>query len=97
MAVTRLENLLKSGNSSRLGKIIQTAQSMQVLTDALRRDLPAELGREIESVSLRDGRLTVLTSSQAFASRLRFEAEALLAAARAAGADATACDVRVRR
>jgi len=97
MAVTRLENLLKSGNSSRLDKIVQTAQSMQVLTDALRRDLSPELGREIESASLRDGRLTVLASSPAFASRLRFEADRLLASARAAGADAETCEVRVRR
>jgi len=97
MAVTRLENLLKSGNSSRLDKIVQTAQSMQVLAEALRRDLPAELGREIESASLRDGRLTVLASSPAFAPRLRFEADRLLASARAAGAKVETCNVRVRR
>ncbi len=97
MTITRLEKLLKSATSGRLGKVIQTAQDMQTLTAALREPLDPELAAGLVAASVRDGELSVLADSPAWASRLRFEADTLLAAARAAGAEVSRCRVRVAR
>ena len=70
---------------------------MQALTDALRAALPEELAAELLSVSIRDQELVLLCSSPAWASRLRFESDALLAAARQRGQVAARCRVRVVR
>ena len=70
---------------------------MQALTDALRARLPEAMATELLSVSVRDGELVLLCSSPAWASRLRFESDALLAAARELGQVADRCRVRVTR
>ncbi len=97
MPVTRLDKLLKSGTSGRLGKIIRNAQDMQALTVALRARLPGALAPELLSASVRDGDLVLLCSSPAFASRLRFEGGTLLGAARELGLEVGRCRVRVAR
>lgn len=97
MSATSLEKLLKSGTSGRLGKIIRTAQDMQTLTQALRNRLPEELAAELTAASVKDGELTVFATSPAWASRLRFEADTLISAARDAGTNAARCQVRVSR
>ena len=97
MPIVRLENLLKSGASSRLDKIIQTAKDTEALTLTLRAVLDAEAGAALVSAAVREDELTVLCNSSAWAARLRFEADRLLAAAREHGYVASHCRVRVAR
>lgn len=69
---------------------------MDQLLRQLQRSLGGEEGASIRAANVReDGTLVVLVSSPAWAARLRFEEEALLAAAREAGADVSTCKVRV--
>ena len=70
---------------------------MQSLTSALQASLAPDLAGGIVAASIRGGELRVLASSPGWASRLRFESAALLAAARAAGNDVSRCQVRVAR
>lgn len=92
----KLEKLLKSGAGTGLDKIIQTAQNMDVLTAALQAAVAAEMGENLLAANVRDdGELVVICSSSAWASRLRFEEGALLAAATEAGFEASSMRVTV--
>lgn len=96
MTVKKLENLLKSGASGGLEKIIQTAQNMDSLTAALRAATAPENAENLLAANLRaDGELVVICSSSAWASRIRFEEDTLIAAARQSGFDATSLRVTV--
>ena len=98
MAAKSLENLLNPSKDGDLANIVRRAQDMGALATALVRALPADEGASILAANVRDdGELVVLTHSPAWASRLRFYADALLAAARAHGAEASRCSVRVAR
>jgi len=58
----------------------------------------ADEARSVIAANIRDdGELVVLASSPAWAAKLRFEAEALMTAARQSGAEVTSCTVRVNR
>ena len=96
MSIIRLEKLLKTGAGGALDEIIQRAQNMDELTTALRAVLPAEAGPNLLAANLREnGELVLICSSSAWASRLRFESEKLMAAARKAGLDVSSCKVSV--
>ena len=96
MTIIRLENLLKTGTGGTLDKIIQRAQNMDELTTALRNELPAAAGQNLLAANLREnGELILICSSSAWASRLRFESDRLIAAARKAGLDIRSCKVVV--
>ena len=96
MTSTKLENLLKKGSAGSLGKIIQTAQNMDLLTTALKKALDAEIAPELVAANLReDGELVIICASPAWASRLRFETDKLLDAALRAGFDANSIKVTV--
>jgi hypothetical protein len=98
MAAKSLENLLNPCKGGDLASIVRRAQDMGDLASALARALPPEEGASIIAANVRDdGELVVLCQSPAWASRLRFSADALLAAARAEGAAASRCSVRVAR
>lgn len=98
MAAKSLENLLNPGKDGDLANIVRRAQDMGALATALVRALPADEGASILAANVRDdGELVVLTHSSVWASRLRFSADLLLAAARAHGVEATRCSVRVAR
>ena len=98
MPTTKLEDLLKKGATRSLQKIIQTAQDMDLLTGALQASAPQDLAAHILAANIRDdGELVVICSSSAWASRLRYEAEPLLDAARDAGFQATTMRVTVSR
>ena len=98
MAAKSLEKLLNPSKGGDLANIVRCAQDMGELASALARALPAEEGAAILAANVReDGELVVLCQSSAWASRLRFSADALLDAARAHGADASRCSVRVAR
>jgi hypothetical protein len=96
MSIIRLENLLKTGAGGSLDKIIQRAQNMDTLTTALRGELPADAGQNLVAANLREnGELILICTTSAWASRLRFESEKLVAAARKAGLTVTSCRVCV--
>jgi hypothetical protein len=71
---------------------------MGELVGARQQALPEEFAQHVLAANVRDdGELVVLTSSPAWAAKLRFEADALMGAARQSSATVTACKVRVRR
>ena len=98
MPAKSLENLLNSNDDGGLGDVVRRAREMGELAAALDKALPAEAAGSIVSANVRDdGELVVLAASPAWASKLRFEADFLLEAARAAGAEVQSCSVRVSR
>jgi hypothetical protein len=98
MPLKSLENLLEHGESGELGNLVKRAREMDSLVHALQQALGGDEGASISAANMRDdGTLVVLVSSPAWAARLRFEHDRLLAAARAAGAAPSACKIRVNR
>jgi hypothetical protein len=98
MSAKSLEDLLNLNKNGDLGSIVQHAQEMSSLTSALAGAVGPEEGASIAAANVReDGELVVLARSSAWASRLRFSADALLDAARARGYKADRCTVRVAR
>ena len=96
MSAKKLENLLRSGSGGNLEKLIQTAQNMDSLTGALKGTLTPQLADHVLAANVREnGELVVICSSSAWASRIRFEADALLAASGEAGFDASSLRVSV--
>ena len=98
MSIKRLENLLNPNDGGGLGKIIRHAREMGELVQSLQDSLPPEDAGSIVAANIRDaGELVVLASSSAWAARLRFETDTLIAAARKSGAEVNTCTVRVSR
>ena len=98
MPIKRLENLLNPNDDGGLGDIIRHARDMGELLQCLQKQLPGESAENILSANVRDdGELVVLASSPAWAAKLRFEADSLMAAARQSGANGTSFKVRVSR
>jgi len=96
MATKPLGNLLNPSNDGDLGNLVRRAREMGELTDALARALPAEFGQAIVAANVREGgELVVIAATSAWASRLRYEADALLEAARSNGIEASSCRIRV--
>ncbi|MEE3235862.1 MAG: DciA family protein [Pseudomonadota bacterium] len=98
MPLKKLENLLKSGAPGSLDQIIRTANDMDSLTGALRNALAPEMADQLVAANARDdGILVIICSSSAWASRIRFESESLLSAAKRAGFSADSVRVSVRQ
>ena len=98
MPIKRLENLLHPSTDGDLGEIVRHAQDMGELAQNLRDSLPEDAASGILAANIRgNGELVVLAATPAWAAKLRFEEEALMAAASATGADVTSCKVRVSR
>ncbi len=98
MSPKRLDQLINTGNNSELAGVIKRAEKAGELVDALQRALPAAAGASIVAANIRDdGTLVVLARSSAWASRLRYEAVAMLAALESTGMAASRCEVRVAR
>jgi len=96
MASDDLKNLLNSSANGELGDIVRRARKMGELTHVLCKGLPDEYAGAIVAANLReDGDLVIIVASSAWASRLRYETDALLAAAREAGLSPSACRIRV--
>jgi hypothetical protein len=96
MPVTRLQKLLQSGPGNSLGEVIARAQHMQKLTVVLQAALARDLADNLLGASLRDdGELVLICSTSAWASRLRFESEHLIAVAKKHGIEAKSCRVAV--
>jgi hypothetical protein len=98
MSIKSLKNLLNANDDGDLGDIVKHARDMGVLVQTLLRALPSDHVASIAAANIRrDGKLVILAASSAWASRLRFETDALIDAARKTGADVTSCSVRVAR
>ena len=98
MAITRLNDLLKSSTGGDLENLVQTAQHMGDLTQALQRGIEPELATALVAASVRDnGELVVVASTSAWAARLRFESEQLQSIAQTHGHAVTACRVIVSK
>ena len=98
MPTEKLGKLLNISENGDLGSVIRKARAMGELTHVLCEALPEGDRTAIVSANLRDdGELVVLAASSAWASRLRYETELLIDAARAAGAKITTCRIRVAR
>lgn len=96
MPSNELKNLLNPSNDGDLGQLIRRAREMGELTDVLARALPAEYSQGIVAANLREtGELVVIAASSAWASRLRYETDRLLEAARSVGVEAHTCRIRV--
>lgn len=91
-----LQKLLNPNNDGGLGDVIRRAKAMGELASILSTALPADLADGIVAANIRDGgELVVICASSAWAARLRFESERLIAAAQKSGAEVTSCVVRV--
>ena len=98
MTAKSLENLLNPNNDGGLGKIIRHARDMGELVQMLQMSLSPDQAGSIVAANIRgDGELVVLAASSAWASRLRFETDTLIEAARKTGAKVESCSVRVSR
>lgn len=96
MTAEKLKDLLKTSKNGDLGDIVARARALGVLTETLSRSLGAEFSGSIVAASVRaGGELVVIARSPAWAAKLRFQAEKLAAAARAAGEPVDRCTVRV--
>ncbi len=98
MPPKRLDNLLNANDGGDLGRIIRRAREMGELVQVLQASLPAEAAPGIIAANIRgDGELIVLAASSAWAAKLRFQADLMIAAARQTGAEIHSCKVRVER
>ena len=96
MASDDLKKLLNPCSGGELGDIVRRAREMGELTHVLSQGLPADYAGAIVAANLREnGDLVVIAASSAWASRLRYETDTLLAAAGKAGVHASTCRVRV--
>lgn len=96
MPSSKLEKLLNPCIDGELGDLIGRAQRMGELTGVLCNALPEADRCAIVAANVReDGELVVICASSAWASRLRYETEVLLKAARDAGTKAHTCRIRV--
>ena len=98
MPYSKLKNLLDPSNDGDLSSLINRARRMGELTDVLCNALPESDRCAIVAANVREnGELVVICASSAWASRLRYETQMLLDAARDAGVRANTCRIRVSR
>lgn len=96
MADKPLKDLLNPCSNGDLGDIIRRARELDELTNNLCKSLPEEYAGAIVAANFREnGELVIIAASSAWASRLRYETDALLAAARDLGLTPVRCRVRV--
>ncbi len=83
---------------STLKQLARTASRQIEVAECVRQQLPADLAGAIAACNLRaDGTLVITATSPAWASRLRFEAGAILAGCRPSWPAAARVQVRVGR
>lgn len=91
-----LKNLLNPSGNGELADIVDRAQAMASLTRSLTLALPAELGGALVAANIRENdELVIIAASPAWAARLRFESERLIAAARESGVSVERCSIKV--
>lgn len=98
MPVKHLANLINPLNNGELADIVRRARDMGALTEALARALPPDQAANLVAANVRDnGELVVICRTPAWAARLRYEADTLLATARQHGAVVNKLAIRVGR
>ncbi len=98
MSIISLEKLLKSDAPGTLNKIVQTAQNMDKLTSALRQRLSPDAAANLLAATVDENEaLTLIATSSAWATTLRFESETLLTAAIEHGEKVSSCRVSVTK
>ncbi len=98
MSIVTLEKLLKSTTGGALVDLIKRAEGMDRLLSGLKRALEPALASHLVGVNLRpDGQLVLVAESPAWAARLRFEADKLIATAQGGGETVSSCKVIVAR
>jgi len=76
--------------------MVQRAQAMSALRDSLAEALPDDFAGSVVAANIRgNGELVVIAASPAWASRLRFETDRLIAAAGQSGQQVSRCSIRV--
>ena len=96
MPAKQLGSLLNPIADGDLGDIVRRARDLGELTEVLARALPDDHAGAIVAANVRENaELIVIAASSAWASRLRYETETLLEAARSAGVTVQTCRVRV--
>lgn len=96
MSAKKLGNLLNPSSNGDLGQIVRRARELGDLTGVLAGSLPPDHASAIVAANVREnGELVVIAASSAWASRLRYETDALLQAANSAGVSAATCRIRV--
>ena len=97
MAEKELKNLLNPCSDGDLGEIVRRARALGELTEVLAGGLAEEFRGSIVAANLRDdGELVVIAASSAWANRLRYETDTLMAVASDKGLKVTNCRIRVR-
>jgi hypothetical protein len=98
MPIVQLDKLLKSTTGGALEDLVQRAEGLDRLMSGLKKVLDPGLALHLKGVNLRpDGQLVLVAESPAWAARLRFEADKLIAAAQDGGAKVNSCKVIVAR
>ena len=98
MSAKSLEKLLNPCNDGGLGEVVRHARDMGELVQMLQMTLSPDQAGSIVAANIRDdGKLVVLAASPAWASRLRYETDSLIEAAKKTGATVNSCTVRVSR
>jgi hypothetical protein len=98
MPLKSLDELLKSSKDKGLAEVIDHARDMGDLVQLLQDALPSEQRPAIAAANIRDdGELVVLASSSAWAARMRYETDVLMAAVKAVGHQVNKVSVRVTR
>lgn len=96
MPAKQLGSLLNPIADGDLGDIVRRARDLGELTEVLACALPDDQAGAIVAANVREnGELIVIAASSAWASRLRYETETLLDAARSTGVEVQTCRVRV--
>jgi hypothetical protein len=96
MPAKQLGKLLNPITDGDLGDIVRRARDLGELTEVLAGALPADHAGAVVAANVREnGELIVIAASSAWASRLRYETETLLEAARSTGISVDTCRIRV--
>lgn len=96
MSSKKLKNLLNPSGNGDLADMVERAQAMGELTKRLQSVLSAELASSLVAANINaDGRLILIAKSPAWAARLRFETDRLIATAQQTDDSVSGCSVRV--
>ena len=96
MPPKKLDELLNSNKNEGLSTLVDRAEAIGALTQAVQNALPPDLTASLIAANTDDdGQLIVVARSPAFAARLRFEHDALIAAAKSAGESVESVKIRV--
>ena len=96
MSSKKLKNLLNPSGNGDLANMVERAQAVGELTRKLQNVLSDDLAASVVAANISaEKRLIVIAKSPAWAARLRFESDKLIAAAQEEDGSVSGCSVRV--